>query len=260
MSTQATATPITENESAALAVHAGTDPTQIAMFEAESLQLHSQALGIRIVDQDSYNAAVEAGKSAAGFIKRWKEWIQHPYDVVYGTYQRILQTKKAIEGPAEEAKRHCGNEILRWDSEQEQARLAEQRRREEEQRKQEEERRLAAAAEAEQAGASEETVQQIIEQQSTAPKPTVAPAYQKAAGAAVRSNWMAEITDVAALARFVTLKKNEQFLEVLELKALIEHHPALNRLAKTHEAALNDILPGVRAVNKGAASFRAPRS
>jgi len=253
MSTQATATPITEKESAALAVHAGTDPTQIAMFEAESLQLHSQALGIRIVDQDSYNAAVEAGKSAAGFIKRWKEWIQHPYDIVYGTYQRILQTKKAIEGPAEEAKRHCGNEILRWDREQEQARLAEQRRREEQQRQQEEERKLVAAAEAEQAGASEETVQQIVKQQSTAPKPTVAPTYQKAAGTSVRANWSGEVTDFKLLVKAAA--KDAKLLSLLEI-----NQPALNAMARIHEATLCDVVPGTRGVNKGAASFRAPRS
>lgn len=245
-----------EQESAALAVHVGLGGEQVTVFEAESLQLESESNSITVTDQLTYERMVEVGRRIQDCSKRWASWIQRPYDVVYGTYKRVLELKKAVQDPLDRGKRRAADEVLRFDREQEELRLAEEARRREEQERQEQERKLATASEAEAQGASEEVVQQILQQPSTAPTPSVSRTYTRAAGASTRANWVCEITDAAELVRFCALKKNAHFLEALELQRLILDHPTLNRLAKTHEAALGTIIPGVRGVNKGAASFR----
>lgn len=263
MNATATATPITEQESMGLAVHAGLKASEIAVFEAESLQLESEALSITITDQETYNRMVEAGQRIQSCIKRWANWIQHPYDVIYGSYQRVLELRKSIQAPLDRGKAHAAREIVRFEREQREAEEARNRQLREEQEKQEQERKLNLAAEAEAQGASEEVKQQILSAPSTAPTPKAAPTFEKATGAAVTSsNWGCEIYDVSLLVEYVAknMKKRPELLNLLEVENLKKSHPALNREAKTHKSALGSIIPGVRGVDNGKAGFRAPRS
>ncbi|MGH7935937.1 MAG: hypothetical protein ACREF8_02890 [Chthoniobacterales bacterium] len=249
MATAAQTVPIEHLEAEVLAVENATSGSQIAQYERDALVLADEAKKINITDQLSYEQAVVKGNQLAGFLKGWMSFIERPYDVVFSAYKSILSVKKVIEGPTTEAKTHLAREIQRWDREQEEQRRAEQARIEAEQRRVEQEQKLNAATQAEQAGASEQAVEQILSAPSVAPRPVAAPTYQKSTAASVRENWAGEVVDFHALVKAAAKRKD--WLALLSINQV-----ALNAQAKTHKAALADVIPGVRGVNKGSVAFR----
>ncbi|MGH9734672.1 MAG: hypothetical protein ACRD8A_08800 [Candidatus Acidiferrales bacterium] len=232
----------------ALAVSAAVDQGQIAAYERDGRNLLAKVEGVTITDQDSYNCCAALGQEAARQEKNWAEWIERPYRVVYAAYQQIQGLKKSVGDTFAGAKRLAGQKVAQWDAEQEQLRRQEERRMAELQAQEEADRKIAAAAQAEQAGMSEQAVEQILNEQSVAPRPIAAPTYQRAAGTSVRDNWSGEVTDFHALVKAAA--KNKMLLPLLQI-----NQPALNSQARIHKAALADVVPGTRGVNKGAVAF-----
>jgi ATPase subunit of ABC transporter with duplicated ATPase domains len=248
--------------------------TDVATLEQEAASLTTEATALAVIDAGSFERASEFLKAVATYIKRVGDVLDPIVDAAHQAHKIAVRQRDALLGPAKSAKVVLGGRMEAW--EQEQARLrreAEERAQRERERLEREareqaeaeQRRLQAEAETrrlEEAAALEEAgdregaerlVAAPVPVATIAPAPVFAPrpmvaAPPKVEGVAFRSDWKAEVTDLAALVRAVAAGQ-------APITLLQANQVALNGMARALKGALN--LPGVKAVESRIASVRA---
>ena len=218
-------------------------------LETKALSVAERAKAIQIIDQPSYDLAVDFAKGIKALRNEAELHHRPVIDAAHKTHKAAVEALKRIDAPLEQAERTVKGTMAAWTIEQERIRRAEEERiRLELQRQQEAElEQQIELAEAE--GASNVELESLIEQAAmVAPTaPTVAPTYQKASGVSVRKTFAAEVTSLRQLIQFVAAKPEyEYLLKVDETK--------LNGLARMQGAGLR--IPGVRVIEKSSVAVR----
>mgnify|MGYP003649587028 CR=1 FL=1 len=209
--------------------------------EAEGLELRSELSALTIVDQSSYDLAVERRVAAKTWLKGAGEFFDGIIKPIYSSYKNAMEKKKLVVEPVERTVADLNRELLAWDEAQARIRREEQRRLEEQARREAEEQRLEAAAHAEAMGASAEQVNAVLDEEIVITAPVVAePTYEKSGAVVYRDNWGGEVTDLKALVKYVA--KNPTFIGLLSANPT-----AVNQMARSLKETMN--IPGIKAVN-----------
>lgn len=220
---------------------ATTDAPPLVQMEQEALGLRGE-MPMTIIDQDSYNAAVEIRVEAKQWLKNVRENVFGPMkSTAHAAWKKVCDTEKSVCDPVEAALSQTNRALLAWDQEQERLRREEQRRLEEIARQKAEEERIAEAAALEAAGVDQESVNAVLDAPIHVEAVAIAPpTYEKSSAVQYRDNWGGECFDLLKLAQYVA--KNKQHINLLQV-----NQTALTQLAR----ALKDSLavPGCRAVN-----------
>jgi hypothetical protein len=218
-------------------------------LEHKALSLHDQAKALKIVDQPTYNGAVDFLRGIKALRGEAEAHHRPVIDAAHRAHKAAVDALKRIDGPLEIAERAVKGTIAAWD--QEQQRL---RREEEERLRKEEEARRDAELEAklessEAAGASSAEVRAMISQAALAPPVVVAapPRYERAAGVATRKTYSGQVVSLIDLIRWVA--QNPQYCNLLK-----ENPVGLNQLIHASRGVLT--IPGVRVVEDSVVSVR----
>ena len=206
-----------------------------------------QARGLEVSSKWGHEEAQLCLRGLRGAKARVKERLDPIISDAHKAHRGLTKLRGDLLKPLDEADRIVNGKIDTY--EEEQARLADEIRRaaEAEARKLEEERRLMEAIEAEKDGDQAEA-EAILEEPIETPTIQVQTETAKVDGVSQRTSWSAEVTDKAALIRYVA--SNPEWINLLEPSM-----PALNGLARSHREALN--IPGVKAVPKTVRAVRA---
>lgn len=249
--------------------------TQEQQLETKALTWPERARKVSIVDQRTYDTAVDLIKGATvlrGEIVSHHEPIKKS---AWAAHKAAVAAEKKLLAPVDEALSILRGSIGDWDRRQEQLRRQEEARQREEarrqeierrkseaeslaaQRKAEEEARLSAAVEAEKSGASAEEVDFVMDApEEFTPTPPVSipvsaprstPTYQKAAGISRREVWSAEVVSIQELVRAVADGK-------APITLIQANNTALNGMARSLKSAM--AVPGVRAVCQSTTNVR----
>ena len=215
------------------------DPLLKPEQQTEVLRVADEGNAPRVVDQESYDFAAE-------FLKEIKERLKkvasvfEPIQKGQREVAKVTREQRArLEDPLLKAKIHIGSEAASFTRKMEAEQRELQRQADEIARKEEEERRLREAEAAEAAGATKATVNRVLDQPMPAPRPKVAPVFQKATGQSVRKNYSAEVESFGALVEAVHKGK-------VPIAALQANESFLNGQARAMKEALN--YPGVKVV------------
>lgn len=207
--------------------------------QTEVLRVADEGNALRVVDQQSYDFAAE-------FLREIKERLKKvasvfdPIQVAQRQAANVTrQQRNRLEEPLLKAKIHIGSETASFTRRMEAEQQELQRQTDEIARKEEEERRIKEAEAAEAAGASKATVTRVLDQPVPAPRPKVAPVFQKAKGQSVRKNYSAVVESLGALVEAVHKGK-------VPITALQANQPFLNAQARALKETLN--YPGVKLV------------
>lgn len=253
-------------------------PDPVAMIRSQALTIQEKAQLLVVKDEASARAAAEIGADIRAGLEKVEEVLGAQKKANWDAYQLASKNYNEARAPFVQAEQFLKPKVGAFIAEQqriaaeaarqEALRVAEeqarqrreaeetQRRLDEEYRKVQEEMALTDAILAEAQGATPVELEAIMEVPVQAPvfvpvsapviaAPTAAP--MKVAGFdAPKANWVATVTDKAALVRFVA--ENSQYLNLLEVNL-----PAANRLAKALESNLK--VPGLHAENKPITSF-----
>lgn len=222
-------------------------PSKTEMELREELTI-VQASIVKIVDQQSYNAATELLlKRILPFRKRWKEYFEELRKPAYETYQAVLRKFKEGDEPAERAERAVKSEIGRWDAEQERIKQEAQRKAQEEAERKEAADRAAEAVFMEEMGATEEEVQAVVTAPSVAVAAPVEDAYERTSAISKRANWKCRVTDMKALCKAIGAGK-------VPVNYVLPNESVLNARARADGETLN--IPGCKAFNDPVISGR----
>jgi len=206
----------------------------------QALSWPDRARGLKITDQPSLERAAEELLAIKGLRDQVEQTFGPIVRKAYETHREAVAQRKKVDAPLDEAEQILKHEIALYQIEQ--ARL----RREEQARIDAERERIAAEelereierAEAE--GASKVEVAAIIQRGPQPQAPVVVrPVPTTAPGISMRETWSAEVTDLAALVRFVAA--NPQYINLVA-----PNMTALNGLARSMKGAMK--FPGVRVV------------
>lgn len=217
-----------------------TKPESLVNFEQEGLMIRSE-LAIEIVDQESYNLAVEKRTLASNWLKNARTWFKGMKDPAHAAWKKICTNENTVCDPVEAQVKAINTALVRFDAEQEQKRRAEQLRLQEEARKQAEEERIAQAAEMESQGVDKETIDAVLDAPIQHIAPVVAaPTYEKSKQVVYRDNWSGECVDLFELVKAVAKDKTK-------IGLLQVNQQALNKMAQALKETM--VIPGCRAVN-----------
>ena len=148
--------------------------TEIATLDSESLTQSEAIRAIRAVDQETYNEAVEMGRTIATFIERVENLFERYIAPLREPLAVFYEARKSVLDLAKADKKHLALEVGRYQDDQERMRLETQRLLAAEQKRLEEEAQLNAAIEAESSGLSETSLEQILATASSAAAPMAA--------------------------------------------------------------------------------------
>lgn len=233
-----------------------TDTTAI-QIENQALTLSQQCRSIKVVDQPTYDQAVELRLTVKDFLTQATKFFEPMREAAYKAYQAVLTKKNTIIEPAERDLKILDGQIASFTREQQ--RIEDQRRRdaEIEQLRIEEMNRQAQAVDAIEAGADEESVEAIVNQPIILHPVHVEPTYEKSKAIATVDNWKAEINSLKKFVKHIAKEsdRNPGLLELLVgLKVSARtaitatyQSPGLNKMATAQKQSLT--LPGVRVYN-----------
>jgi len=215
----------------------------------QELTVVQQAAVVKIVDQDSYEAATKLLlERILPFRKRWKSYFEELRKPAWDAYQAVLKKFKEGDEPAEKAEKYVKAEIARWDAEQERIRQELQRKAQEEAERQERERLIAEAVFAEEAGATDAEVEAIASTPIVAVAEPIAPTYERVSAISKRDNWKCRVTDIKALCKAIGAGK-------VPINYVVPNETVLNARAKADKETLN--IPGCVAHNEPVIAGRA---
>lgn len=221
---------------------------EVVRIESKGLTLAQEAKALVVVDQPSYDTAVEMRCTIKDFLDDVDKTFGPMKHKAWEAHKEICTQEKKIKSPAEAALVAVNAGLSRYTAEQDRIQRekeAEARRAaEEEARRQAEEDRLRLAEEAKNNGANEEHIDEILEAPivvtEVAPA-VVEPTFQKSSAVQMRDNWSATVTDLKALVKHIA--KNPHLIGLIQV-----NQSALNSQARSlKEGLLN--LPGVRVAN-----------
>ncbi len=205
---------------------------------ALALTYPDRARSLCIEDAVSYAQACEFLKGIKALRAEIAETFEPHIKRAHESHRALLKEKADAEVPLAEAERIAKAALVVYDQQQDCIRRAEQERVRAELKRQEEERLLAEALDAEAAG-DVETADALISEPVHVPTVAVAPSTPKVSGISYRETWSAEVTDLAALVRYVA--QHPLFAGLLS-----PNMPALNGQARSLKGQLQ--IPGVKAV------------
>jgi hypothetical protein len=251
-----------ETQEAALLITVEISPeysTQIVAWESESLTQSEQIRAMVCTDQESYERAVEQGRTIASFMDRVEKWFEPLISPLRTPLNKIYEARKGVLDVATEDKKHLARIVGKFldDREREKKRLeAEQAA---EARRLQEEAKLNAAVQAEASGLSERAVETILATPVPAAPPPVQRTYDIARGSSGRKNWFAQPIaaepingdlNAAKLALCVAIAGGRHDL----LPYITENQSSLNKKASAETTSFS--VPGWEAKYTSAASFR----
>ena len=174
-------------------------------IEQQAISIRSEMAAVVIVDQPSYDIAIEKRTSAVSWLKDAEAFFDPAIADAHALHKKLLAQKKTVCEPTEAAIRSINAALLKWDQEQERIRREEQRRLDEEARIKAEEEQLALAEQMEAQGADSETVDSILQAPVVVTDVVAAaPTYEKSNQVVYRDNWGGEVTDLFALVKAVS--------------------------------------------------------
>ena len=210
-------------------------------IERRTQTMLQRAQALEIVDQATYDAAVELGRAIKDLRAEAEAHHRPVIDAALQAHRRALEAYRRIDEPLKAAEAEIKRRLSAWVAEQERLRQEAERR-----AREEAERAAAEALEAqleqmEAAGAPAEVVEAVIRQAEAAPvtAPRVAPEYESAPGVAARKTYRAQVVSMIDLIRWVAQNPTHETL-------LQPNQSALNALARAQRENLR--IPGVRVV------------
>lgn len=216
-----------------------------APIKADALAFVSGAL-VKVQDRDSHGRALEVIRECRRRCKAIMTAFEPTRSSLDKAKKDLLALRDGILAPLEALDREENEEVSRYEREAERRAEDERRRLEVLARKAIEEAKLEAAIYAEQTG-DYGSVEEILNEPSFVPILHVEPQTAKVEGVSSRELWSAEVTDKAALVRFVAA--NPMWMHLLEPNMV-----AINGLARSQRGAL--AIPGVRAVSATSRAVR----
>ena len=204
------------------------------------------ARSVEITDQASREAAAAFRADLKARDRKAEDFFAPMKRNMDALKKSILDGEKAVRGPIAEAVAILDPKIAAFETRLLEEAAAERALLEEENRKAEEERRLAEASVAVANGVPEAEALEALDAPVVA-FAAPAPAAPRPAGQSVAVTWSVEVTDKAALVRFVAA--NPQWLGLLDVAM-----PAANAAARAQKDAL--AIPGLRPVKKSSIRSR----
>lgn len=210
-------------------------------IEQRTQTMLQRAQALEIVDQATYDAAVELGRAIKDLRAEAEAHHRPVIQAALEAHRRALEAYRRIDEPLKAAEAEIKRRLSAWVAEQERLRQEAERR-----AREEAERAAAEALEAqleqmEAAGAPAEVIETVIRQAEAAPvmAPRVAPQYERAQGVAARKTYRAQVVSMIDLIRWVAQNPTHETL-------LQPNQSALNALARAQRENLR--IPGVRVV------------
>ena len=210
-------------------------------IEQRTQTMLQRAQALVIVDQATYDAAVELGRAIKDLRAEAEAHHRPVIQAALEAHRRALEAYRRIDEPLKAAEAEIKQRLSAWVAEQERLRQEAERR-----AREEAERAAAEALEAqlermEAAGAPVEVIEAVIRQAEVAPvmASRVAQQYERAQGIAARKTYRAQVVAVIDLIRWVAQNPTHETL-------LQPNQSALNALARAQRENLR--IPGVRVV------------
>jgi len=219
-----------------------TDPTSELEVQAQSFQI------VKVADAESFERGSAALRTIKEFLRRVAELFD-PIDAAQiAARKTTIAQRKSLEDKPKALELAQKAELVAYDLRQEAIRREAEAVAERERKRIEEDARIQAALEAESRG--EATVAEAILEAPHPPTPVFAPPAivpeaPKAEGLSFRSNFRAEVSDLALLVKAVAAGE-------APIGALLPNLPMLNQMARAMKQELR--LPGVRVVEERIAS------
>jgi hypothetical protein len=198
-----------------------------------------QEMAVEIVDQTTYNVAVERRTIAAEWLKNSRAFFKSMKDPAYAAWKKICENENLVCEPVDKQIKRINAALINFDNAQAELRRQEQIRLQQIERERSERERLENAVIAEQQGMDEETVEAVLET-PVAMAVVAPPTYERSSAVTYRDNWQGVCDDLFALVKAVA--KDRSKLNLLQV-----NQSALNARAKSDKSLMN--IPGVRAVN-----------
>jgi hypothetical protein len=221
--------------------------TDIEPLERRALSLPDEARGLKIVDQATYDRAVEMLRAAVALADAIRAHYRPLKEKAYQAHRAICEAEKKVLTPPAEAASVLKRGIAAWDAEQERSRRLEEARLAAEERRRAEEAQLGAAAEAEALGAAQEDVDAILSEPVPAVAVAAQPTYQRAQGISGRVNYSARVVNVRTLLQAVIEGKVPE-------QAVAPNQAFLNAQARALKEAMR--YPGVQLVREATTAVR----
>ena len=212
----------------------------MVQVESEALTLRADLTALEIVDQPSYDAAVEKRKAAKAWLDEADAFFDPSIKMAYDLHRERITQKKTVTGPVVAALEATNRQLVAWDQQQERLRREAEQRLREDAAKAARDQQLEDAVHAAQSGAAPETVESILEAPAPIAPVVAPPTYEKSSAVVMRDNYKGECYDLHALIKAVAKDKSK-------LNLLQVNQPALNAMARALKETMN--IPGVRAYN-----------
>jgi hypothetical protein len=207
-------------------------------YKETALMVKEQAEAVKIVDQFTYDHAVEGLKAASALEKQIIEHHAPMKADAFKAHQTICQKEKELLAPVQAAKGLYSRAIGTWDAEQRRKEEEERRRLEAEERKRQDEAALAEAVAAQEEGATEDEVMAVLESPRAMPKVAPVPGYVRAAGIRPSTHYSAEQVSFEQLVKAAAANPKAY------LSYLLPNMSVINGLARTQKEMFN--VPGFR--------------
>lgn len=197
-----------------------------------------RARSMKIEDAESYELACGELLAVAA-LRKEAETVFGPIVKAANEAHRVALAQKAkVDGPLNEAEQILKSVIGGWQREQRRIADEEARRLREEAERAALEAREAEIMQAEAEDATPAEIAALTLMPVVVPHVTVRPSTPKVVGVSMRETWSAEVTDLAALVRFIAANPNHVGL-------LSPNMTAINQMARAMKDKLN--IPGVKA-------------
>jgi hypothetical protein len=218
-------------------------------IEARTRTMLERARAARIVDQASYEAAVELAKAIKDLRAEAEAHHRPVIQAALEAHRRALEAYRKIDEPLKAAEAEIKRLLAAWTAEQERLRQEAERRIREQIERIRAEALEAQIEQLEESGASPQEIEAVIRQAEAAPVvvPRVASSFQRADGVATRKIYRAHVACLIDLIRWVAANPSHENL-------LQPNIPALNALARAQGSALS--IPGVRVVIEESVAIR----
>ncbi len=219
---------------------------EVEKVRSEVAPVLAAAQAVVVTDEESYRAAMELGQSCASRAKRVEEVFKPARESTHRAWKAVTELIASFVVPLESAKKLCTGKAVAWQRAEEARRAEEVRKAQEAERKRAEGEAIARAVALEAKGKPEQAAAVLAK---PVPVPVVAApvAVEAPKGATVRSNWQAEVTDLAALVKAVA--DGAVGIDVLDANMVV-----LRKIAKDTKGATK--IPGVHFWDEGTVAFR----
>lgn len=226
--------------------------TEVIQIETQALGLADQAKAIQVVDQPSYDKAVDVRVACKDMIADIDRVFGPMKQKAFEAHREICSQEKKIKSPIDAALVAVNAGISRFTAEQERIRREAEARAyqeaEERARREAEDGRLRLAQEAKNNGATDEHVDEILEAPVVVTKVepvAVESTFQKSSSVVIRENWIGECFDLKALIKAAA--KNPMLAGLLCV-----NQQGLNAMARTMKETMQ--VPGCKATNRSVVS------